>query len=136
MKYMLLIYVDENALDESKREECYAESKQLANDLHSSSQLVGTNPLHPTSTATSVRVRDGKPLVTDGPFAETREQLGGYFLIDAKDLDAAIGIAARIPGARRGTVEIRPESWKLSRPAPEHKKPDSLTPDPQLRDDH
>jgi hypothetical protein len=58
--------------------------------------------------ATSVRVRDGKPLVTDGPFAETREQLGGYFLIDAKDLDEAIGIAARIPGARLGTVEIRP----------------------------
>jgi hypothetical protein len=64
--------------------------------------------LHPVSTATSVRVRDGKPLVTDGPFAETREHLGGYFLIDAKDLDEAIGVAARIPGARKGTVEIRP----------------------------
>ena len=64
--------------------------------------------MHPSSTATSVRVRDGSPLVTDGPFAETREQLGGYFLVEAKDLDAAIGIAARIPGARRGAVEIRP----------------------------
>ena len=73
-----------------------------------SGQYLAASPLHPTSTATSVRVRDGKPLVTDGPFAETREQLGGYFLIDANDLDAAIGIAARIPGARRGTVEIRP----------------------------
>jgi hypothetical protein len=108
MKYMLLIYMDEHALDESEREECYTESKQLARDLHSNGQYLATNPLHPTSTATSVRVRDGKPLVTDGPFAETREQLGGYFLIDAKDLDAAIAIAARIPGARKGTVEIRP----------------------------
>ena len=70
--------------------------------------LVAGAPLHATSTAKSVRIRGGKPLVTDGPFAETREQLGGYFLIDAKDLDEAIGIAARIPGARKGTVEIRP----------------------------
>jgi hypothetical protein len=108
MKYMLLIYADENELDEAHREECYKESKQLARDLHANGQYLATNPLHPTSTATSVRVRDGKPIVTDGPFAETREQLGGYFLIDAKDLDAAIAIAARIPGARRGTVEIRP----------------------------
>jgi len=69
---------------------------------------LAANPLHPTSAATSIRVRDGKRLVTDGPFAETREQLGGYFLIDAKDLDEAIGIAARIPAARTGTVEIRP----------------------------
>ena len=69
---------------------------------------MGAAPLHPTSTATSVRMRDGKRLVTDGPFAETREQLGGYFLIDAKDLDEAIGIAGRIPAGRWGTVEIRP----------------------------
>ncbi|MFO0970592.1 MAG: YciI family protein [Gemmataceae bacterium] len=70
-------------------------------------QFLGANPLHPVSTATSVRVRDGKSLVTDGPFAETREHLGGYFLIDAEDLDDAIRIASRIPG-RKGTVEIRP----------------------------
>jgi hypothetical protein len=108
MKYMLLIYLEEQVLDEAEREQCYVESTQLAHKLHSSGQYLAANPLHPTSTATSVRVRDGKPLVTDGPFAETREQLGGYFLIDAKDLDEAIGIAARIPGARRGTVEIRP----------------------------
>lgn len=108
MKYMLLIYLDEHALDDAEREHCYVESTQLAKDLSAKGQFLGTNPLHPTTTATSVRVRDGKPLVTDGPFAETREQLGGYFLIEAKDLDAAIGIAARIPGARRGTVEIRP----------------------------
>ena len=84
------------------------ESTQLAQEIHSSGQYLGRQPLHPTSMATSVRVRDGKRLVTDGPFAETREQLGGYFLIDAKDLDEAIGIAARIPGARIGTVEVRP----------------------------
>jgi hypothetical protein len=80
----------------------------VAHDLRKDGKYVGANPLHPVSTATSVRVRDGKPLVTDGPFAETREALGGYFLIDARDLDEAIGIAARIPGARAGTVEIRP----------------------------
>jgi hypothetical protein len=109
MKYMLLVYLDEvHAIDDAQREHCYVESAQLAQDLDSQGQYLAANPLHPTSTATSVRVRDGKPLVTDGPFAETREQLGGYFLIDAKDLDAAIGIAARIPGARFGTVEIRP----------------------------
>jgi hypothetical protein len=105
---MLLIYLDEQALGETEREQCYVESAQLAQEIHSKGQYLAANPLHPTSTATSVRMRDGKRLVTDGPFAETREQLGGYFLIDAKDLDEAIGIAARIPGARRGTVEIRP----------------------------
>ena len=108
MKYMLLIYGDEQALSETERKDCYVESTQLAHDINSSGQYLAANPLHPTSTATSIRVRDGKRLLTDGPFAETREQLGGYFLIDAKDLDEAIGIAARIPGARTGTVEIRP----------------------------
>jgi len=105
---MLLIYMGEGAMDEADREHCYAESAQLACDLHSNGQYLAANPLHPVSTATSVRVRNGEPLVTDGPFAETREQLGGYFLIDAKNLDDAIGIAGRIPGARVGTVEIRP----------------------------
>lgn len=108
MKYMLLIYLDEKELSETEREACYKESTQLAHDLKSSGQYVSANPLHSISMATSVRVRSGKRLVTDGPFAETREQLGGYFLIDAKDLDQAIGIAARIPMARRGTVEVRP----------------------------
>ena len=108
MKYMLLIYGDEQALSDTERKDCYAESTQLAHDINSSGQYVAANPLHPTSMATSVRVRDGKRLVTDGPFAETREQLGGYFLIDAKDRDEAIHIAARIPGARIGTVEVRP----------------------------
>src|SRR5258708_4813181 len=108
MKYMLLIYMGENALNESEREHCYVESTQLAHDLKADGKYLSANPLHPVAAATSVRVREGKPLVTDGPFAETREHLGGYFLIDARDLDEAIGIAARIPGARVGTVEIRP----------------------------
>lgn len=105
---MLLIYGDEHALDETEREQCYRESVQLAHRIDSAGQYLAAAPLHPTSTATSVRVRDGKRLVTDGPFAETREQLGGYFLIDARDLDEALAIAAQIPMARRGTVEVRP----------------------------
>ena len=108
MKYMLLIYGAENALSETERKECYAESTQLAHDLHSKGQYVAANPLQPTAMATSVKVRDGKRLVTDGPFAETREQLGGYFLIEAKNLDEAIAVAAKIPMARKGTVEVRP----------------------------
>jgi hypothetical protein len=108
MKYMLLIYGDENGLSETEREDCYTESTQLAHYLHANGQYLAANPLHPTSMATSVKVRDGKRLVTDGPFAETREQLGGYFLIDVKNLDEAIAVAAKIPVARKGTVEIRP----------------------------
>lgn len=108
MKYMLLIYGDENGLSEAERKDCYVESTQLAQDLHANGQYLSANPLQPTAMATSVRVRDGKRLVTDGPFAETREQLGGYFLIDAKNLDEAIAVAARIPMARKGTVEVRP----------------------------
>lgn len=108
MKYMLLIYNDEQALNETERQQCYAESTQLAQQIHSSGQYLAANPLHPTSMATSVRVRNGKRLVTDGPFAETREQLGGYFLIEANNLDQAIAIAGRIPMARKGTVEVRP----------------------------
>src|SRR3954467_12361648 len=98
----------ENAINEAEREACYVESTKLAHDLNATGQFLSANPLHPVSTATSVRVREGKRLVTDGPFAETREHLGGYFLVDAKDLDGAIAIAGRIPGARKGTVEIRP----------------------------
>jgi hypothetical protein len=108
MKYLLLIYTSPNAMTEDDRQHCYVESTQLAHDLKAKGQYLGANPLHPVSTATSVRVRNGKPLVTDGPFAETREQLGGYFLIDARNLDEAIGIATRIPASRVGTVEVRP----------------------------
>lgn len=108
MKYMMLVYLDEQAMSESEREHCYVESAQLTQELNSSGQYLDASPLHPISTATSVRVREGKRLVTDGPFAETREQLGGYYLINARDLDEAIRIAERIPPARFGTVEIRP----------------------------
>jgi hypothetical protein len=108
MKYMLLIYSDENAWTESEREQCYAESIELTQQLSAKGQYLGSSPLHSVAAATSVRVRDGKRLLTDGPFAETHEQLGGYFLIDVDHLDAAIDIAGRIPAARKGTVEIRP----------------------------
>jgi hypothetical protein len=108
MQYMLLIYADENAAIQSQREACYKESMAFGRELAAAGKFVASAPLHPTSTATSVRMRDGKRSVTDGPFAETREQLGGYYLINAEDLDEAIAIAARIPGARWGTVEVRP----------------------------
>jgi hypothetical protein len=108
MKYMLLIYMHEQAMNEAEREQCYVESVRLTQDLHACGQYITASPLQPVSTATRVRVRDGNPMVTDGPFAETREQLGGFYLIDVKDLDEAIGVAARIPPARKGTVEIRP----------------------------
>jgi hypothetical protein len=108
MKYMLLIYGDENAWTEAERQHCYGESTELSHVLQAHGQFLGASPLQPVSTATSVQVRDGKRLVTDGPFAETREQLGGYYMVEAKDLDEAINIAGRIPGARKGTVEIRP----------------------------
>jgi hypothetical protein len=108
MKYMLLIYLDEKALSETERQACYIESNELARDIHARGQYLGANPLQSVSLATSVRVREGKRLVTDGPFAETREQLGGYFLIEANNLDEAIAIAARIPMAKKGTVEVRP----------------------------
>ncbi len=108
MKYMLLIYQAEDALTEDERQHCYQESTDYAHELHTKGQFLGAGPLQPVSTATSVRVREGKRLVTDGPFAETREHLGGYFLVNAKNLDEAIEIAGRIPGARVGTVEIRP----------------------------
>lgn len=108
MKYMLLIYLDENGLTEDQQASCYRESAQYAARLSQSGNYLGAGPLHPTSTATSVRIRDNKRVVTDGPFAETREQLGGYFLIEAKDLDEAIRIAGEIPAGKWGTVEIRP----------------------------
>lgn len=108
MKYMLLIYADEQAWTEPERQLCYGESTELAQQLKADGQFLAASPLQPVATATSVRVRGGKRTVHDGPFAETREQLGGYFLIDVANLDEAIGIAGRIPGARKGTVEIRP----------------------------
>lgn len=108
MKYTMLIYLDETGLSETEREQCYRESAQYAQELHSGGRYLAAVPLQPTATATSIRMRGEKRMVTDGPFAETREQLGGFFLVEAKDLDEAIDIAARIPAGRWGTVEIRP----------------------------
>jgi len=108
MKYLLLVYSDENSWTDEERQHCFEESTELTHELQKKSQYVAAAPLHPISTATSVRIRGGKRLITDGPFAETHEQLGGYFLVDVRDLDEAIAVAARIPAARKGTVEIRP----------------------------
>jgi len=111
MKYMLLVHHDEEVFgkfSETKRQQMLDESVELTHQLHAKQQYISASPLQPAATAAIVRVRDGKSFVTDGPFIETREQLAGYFLIDAKDLDEAIGIAARVPGARIGTVEVRP----------------------------
>ncbi len=111
MKYMLLICRNEplwDTMSSSERQQIYEDTRVLSDELTARGQYLGGSPLYPSSSATSVRVRDGKRLVTDGPFAETREQLGGYMLIDVKDLDEAIAIAGRIPLARTSTVEIRP----------------------------
>lgn len=111
MKYMLLIYHDEpswDAITEAERQQVYLEYRKLRDELTSGGQFITGSQLQPIATATSVRVRDGKELVTDGPFAETHEQLGGYFLVEAANLDEATAIAARIPSARTGTVEVRP----------------------------
>ncbi len=108
MKYMLLVYMNEKAMTDAEREKCYGESTRLTQDLHAAGQYVAASPLHPVATATSVQVRNGKPIVTDGPFAETREQLGGFYIVDVKDLDEAIAVAKRIPPAAKGTIEIRP----------------------------
>lgn len=113
MKYILLIYGDEQAWETEGRDACFEESLRLTQRLREEGKFITASPLHPTTTATSVRLREGRRLVTDGPFAETREQLGGFYMIDAKDLDDAIQIASQIPGARTGTVEIRPV-WELA----------------------
>src|SRR5262245_3232527 len=108
MKYLLLIYSDEKAWTEDEREQCFKDSTKLSHELHEAGKYLAASPLQPVASATSVRIRQGKRQITDGPFAETREQLGGYFLIDAVNVDEAIEIAGRIPAARKGTVEVRP----------------------------
>ena len=111
MQYLLLIYDEEKkwgTMPPGERGELTAAYRDFTSSIKTSGHFKGGDALQPTTTATSVRVRDGKTLTTDGPFAETREQLGGYYLVEAKDLDEAISIAARIPSARFGTIEIRP----------------------------
>jgi len=111
MQYLLLIYADESRMKDAKpadREAMFQEYRDLTQDIIQSGHMRAGEGLQPTSTATTVRVRNGKTLTTDGPFAETKEQLGGYYLVEAKDLDEATKIAARIPGARTGSVEVRP----------------------------
>ena len=112
MQYLLLIYEDEkvwNTLSEAERGKIYGEYMTLTSDIKNSGHWKGGNPLQPVHTATTVRVRDGKVSTTDGPFAETREQLGGYYLVECSDLDEALSIAGRIPSLRAGgAVEVRP----------------------------
>lgn len=111
MKFMLIVHHDEKAFDKiekEKRQQMLAESIELTHQLHAAGQYLSASPLQPAATAVMVRVREGKPLVTDGPFIETREQIAGYFLVNARNLNEAISIASRVPGARIGTVEVRP----------------------------
>ena len=108
MKYMMLIYATEGTHTTEEHSQCLVDSIQLCHDLAAKGKFLAAAPLHPVAMATSVRVRNGGRVTTDGPFAETTEQLGGYYLVDAADLDEAIAIAGRIPGAKWGTVEIRP----------------------------
>jgi hypothetical protein len=111
MKYLCLIYDNEKAWETMPKEEAgaiFSEYEAFTKDIQNSGHYIGGNPLQPTPTATTVRVRQGKVSTTDGPFAETKEQLGGYYLVEAKDLNEAIKLAARIPSVRTGSIEVRP----------------------------
>jgi hypothetical protein len=108
MQYLMLIYLDENSITEEQRAQCYQESAALARQLYAEGKCLAVAPLQPTLTATSIRQSEGRQIITDGPFAETREQLGGFFLIQAANLDEALDIAGKIPAGRWGTVEVRP----------------------------
>jgi hypothetical protein len=108
MQYLLLIYSDESCWTEKEYEDCIAASMAICDELTAQGKLLGASPLRPVSSATSVSIRNGKRQITDGPFAETTEQLGGYYLVDVGNLDDAIAIASRLPPVNKGTVEIRP----------------------------
>src|SRR3954451_5275625 len=132
MKYMLLIYGAEDAWTEDERRACMIESLGVCDELAARGKYLGASPLQSVTTAATVRVRDGRPLVTDGPFAETTEQLGGYYVLDLADLDEAIAVAARLPPAAKGTVEIRPlfalDGLPPQRPLPNAAGEGSCTP--------
>jgi len=111
MQYICLIYGDEQSfqgMGDEDRNQVMADYMAFTESIGKSGNLVAGDALQPTTTATTVRVRNGETLVTDGPFAETKEQRGGYYVIDAKDADEALAIAARIPGAQHGSIEVRP----------------------------
>lgn len=111
MKYILLIYCNEAeaaARGDEVNQQIFQEYMTYSEDIAKSGHMVAGDPLEPASTATTVRVKNGKIVKTDGPFAETREQLGGYYVVEAKDLDEAVSLAARIPDARYGSIEVRP----------------------------
>jgi len=111
MQYLLLIYGEEShwgTLQDADRQKIYKEYMAFTEDIKTSGHYIGGNELQPIGTASTVRVRNGKRAVTDGPFAETKEQLGGYYLVEAKDLDEALDLAARIPSVRWGAIEVRP----------------------------
>src|SRR5689334_19497246 len=132
MKYMMLIYGAENRWTDAERRECMVESLRLCDQLAARGKFLDAAPLQPVATAATVRVRDGRPLVTDGPFAETTEQLGGYYVLDLTDLDEALAVAARLPPAAKGTVEVRPlvtlEGLPPERPLPNGTGAGSRTP--------
>ncbi len=130
MKYMLLVYSDENAWTQQEWTQCTVDSTAVCHDLQAKGQFVAASPLHPVATAASVRVRNDQTLVIDGPFAETTEQLGGFFIIDVPDLDEAIAVAGRLPAAKKGTVEVRPIFPLDGLP------PDNFTPDHQASERH
>jgi hypothetical protein len=125
MKYLCLIYSDEKSLDarpESEWGGVVSECLAVDDELRKSGHVIASEALQPVHTATTVRVRNGRLSTTDGPFAETKEQLGGFYLIDARDLNDAIQVAARIPAARWGSVEVRPV-WELRRHEPKARRP-------------
>jgi hypothetical protein len=128
MKYLLLVHHDEeafNKISEATRREMLAESIRLCHQLHANGQYLHASPLHPAATGTVLRMREGKEFVTDGPFVETKEQLAGYFLIEAKHLDEALAVAGRVPGARIGTVEVRPVREITGLPGAQQNLPES-----------
>lgn len=120
MKYMLLIYGAESLWTEEERKACMLESMGICDELAAQGKYISSAPLFSVTTATTLRVRNGQRMITDGPFAETTEQLGGYYIIDVEDLDEAMAIASRLPPAKKGSVEIRPifDVWALRDAAP------------------
>ena len=120
MRYMLLIYSPESywqTISEQERGKIYQEYLDFTDSIRKSGHWLAGDPLERTAAATTVRVRNGKAMATDGPFAETREQLGGYYIIEAKDLDEATAIAERVPSSRIGSIEVRPILDMAERPA-------------------